>query len=153
VYFAAALLIVDGLIALGGGLRSADMRQWLLVVAATAGTALAIETARWAWAFWTLTPDQAWDVVWPQYTLELYRAMPPEMHFPRWLGVRVFLAQQLLPLTGLTCAVAVLVWHFVTGGTRNLDRQADFALLLAPLFYVIGIGTYLGHVYVYPVYS
>lgn len=137
VYAAGSLVVVD-LVLMASG--RASVRLWLATTATAAALAGLIEVGRIAWASVTLTPDVAADVIWPAYTKQLYDAFGNS--YPGWHGWRHFAGFYLIPVSGLVATIAAV----------PLARRSAAALFIPTVFFLLGIGTYLGHSFIYTVY-
>jgi hypothetical protein len=105
------------------------------------------------WAFATHPPEVAWDIVWPSYAGKAYYTIYPiSERFPVWRGWKYFVRRQLVPASGMTASllVAYSLFRKLRSDDRSVAVQAG--LLVPPLFFFLGIGTYIGHISVYQMY-
>lgn len=151
VYAAAALVVVDVAVLLAGRADRRAVRHWLATTLAAVASASLVEIGRIAWAYATLPPETAGDFVWPSYTMRLYQTY--QHRYPGWHGWRYFVLRDLIPASGLAAtAVAGVLLVVRLWRSSGVSRRAA-ALLVPPLFFLLGVGTYLGHVYVYMMYT
>ena len=145
IYMAGALLAVDIFLLFSNRSGINPWRNWFLNTLQAAGIAAAFECARVVHAFTVLSPDVARDAVFPAFTFRHYQTMEADERYPVWLGWRYFLFRQAVPFMGCVAAVALAYRLALVPSQGDIRRRAG--LLVPAAFFLLGIGTYMGHSY------
>lgn len=139
VYFAAALLIVDFAILVLGRAHRAQARRWLMTTGMAASIAVAIEVMQIIWAYSLFQPQIAADVIWPSYTSEHYLLLrQTDVSWQNFVARYRFLAPGLFA----TILSATVILTRLCRADNDSRRMAG--LLVPPVFFLLGIGTYIG---------
>jgi hypothetical protein len=157
-----AVVLVDLLTLYFTRAHRADLDRWFRLSLVTLGWFLVVEASWIAWAFLSLPASDAKDFLWPSYALDAFRVWPSERRWPRYVDIRLFVGQQLLPIAciglGFVAIVSVLRKR-TTAGTgasgsapwRIVPR--DCRLLLPLVFYLIAAAGLFRSVYHFHQYA
>jgi hypothetical protein len=147
IFVGAAVILIDVLAMVSVGANRAAALRWFRLSLTTLGGFLAVEVVWVIGAFALLPASDARDFLWPSFALEAFRVWPRDYRWPRYLDIRAFIGQQLLPLACLVAGMVVLAAAIARrAGTSRTGRRlarwrvapGDYALLLPFVFYVIG---------------
>ncbi|MBS0657130.1 MAG: hypothetical protein JSR82_02640 [Verrucomicrobia bacterium] len=128
-----ALLIAEIVLAWRGGPRL-PLRQALFQAAALSVGGLAVEGAWATWLYAQLPAAAAWDVLWPAYLVQSYRAVAsPKNSIWAWYDAGYFVASQLPVLAQLALCLVTL-----TRRCRAAEGPLCWLGLLTPLAVATG---------------
>jgi hypothetical protein len=157
VFAGGALVVLDLLLLWSAGSGCNVYRHWIRISLTTLCAFAAVESVRVGLAFTLLTPEIAWDMVWPAFAGQLYITVPLGLKRPGWVNAAYFVGQQLTPVAGLIISAIGLVQLTVLtrrDSTSVASRCGDQSvLLLLPLFYGLCAVAYFGHVHTYIQYG